>query len=76
MQQKKYEPILISRYHEYELEDAIKDLEARGFVLLQRGEKVDEYRDYKYQNSNRVTKRKFDGIEVEKNYWARMQKKA
>ena len=66
-------PIQINRMNEKELNNAIADLEERGFHLIKRGSSSGERKSYDYQEK-KGQKFKYTHSEVLNRCWAVMQR--
>ncbi|WP_336772331.1 hypothetical protein [Paenibacillus sp. MMO-58] len=67
--QKRYRPVNISRMHEYEIDNAIKDLERRGYELVSRGRRDRLSMETSYHDTSRQ-KFKYKGMGLMTKYWA------
>lgn len=66
--------ITINRFHEHELDAAIKDHEARGFELVKRTSSESEHKQYNYRDDSRGNKYKYNDTEVHRKHTAVMRR--
>ncbi|RPJ97259.1 hypothetical protein CW357_00910 [Rummeliibacillus sp. TYF005] len=74
---KPFGDVKIKRAREYELDNAIADLEKRGFELVKRGEEHKEVKRYNYEGNSidRLSRFRYSDHQAISNYFAVMRKK-
>lgn len=68
--------LTINRKNDDELEVAIADLEARGFVVIRRGSNENEKKFYDRKYNSISNRAKFSDRDVYRNCWAVLRKKS